>query len=209
MALANYGDLKTAIAAWTARADLTTVIPDFVALTHADLMRDLRGHLRLQKRDTAFSITGEYVAAPSDFLEVVSFVITSTTQPFAMSFLPNDTANDTYGGVQDIPQHFTLVGSSSNVENFRFSPPPNGTYTATLEYYARLTFFANDAATNWILTDYPNLYLYGSLYHAFKYMKDPNMAADMLRDYGEVLALLKKAGNKARWGGNGMTVRPG
>ena len=209
MALATYGDLKTSVAAWLARADLTSVIPDFVTLTHADLMRDLRGHLRLQKRDTAFSIATEYVACPTDFLELVSLIVTSTNPPYAINFLPNDKQVDMNGATTGTPKWVAVVGATNNTENFRFSPPPGQTLTATIEYYARLTFFANDAATNWVLTDYPNLYLFGALYHGYTYLQNPQSADQMKSRYDQHLGQLIQAGRRARWGANGMQVRPG
>jgi hypothetical protein len=89
MALVNYGDLKTSVANWLGRSDLTTPIPDFVTLAHKQIMRDLRGHLRLQKRDTAFSISAEYVAAPTDFLELVSMYL-NTSPKQEVQFMTHD-----------------------------------------------------------------------------------------------------------------------
>jgi hypothetical protein len=42
MAFTSYSDLKTTIANYLARSDLTTQIPDFIALAEARLSRELR-----------------------------------------------------------------------------------------------------------------------------------------------------------------------
>ena len=42
MSITTYSELKTAIANWLNRDDLTAVIPDFVSLVVADLNRKLR-----------------------------------------------------------------------------------------------------------------------------------------------------------------------
>jgi hypothetical protein len=206
MALSTYGELKTSVAAWMARADLTTTIPDFVTLCHKQLMRDLRGHLRLQKRDTAFSVTSEYVACPTDFLELVSMHCNSSNPKFAVQFMDSDTGTNRYQAIAGVPAYVSLVGSASNVENFKFSPPPSGTYTMTLEYYASLPFFASDAATNWILTDHPDLYLYGSLVQGSGYLEKP-MIDRAKAGYDMALGSCMGAGRRTRWGGNSMTVR--
>lgn len=210
MALDTYGGLKTSVAAWLARADLTSLVPDFITLAHKQITRELRGHLRGQTRSTAFSITGEYVAAPADFLELVSLRITSTTPDYALAFIDNDTGTDMYGGIAGAPRFVTLTGATgSNTEYFRFSPPPDATYTATIEYYASLTFFASDGATNWILTDHPDVYLYGSLAQASAYLFDDPRAVGWRDQFMMSLESLKRAGRKARWGGQGMAVRVG
>ena len=42
MALATYSDLKTSIANWLDRSDLTDVIPDFIALAETRHKRDFK-----------------------------------------------------------------------------------------------------------------------------------------------------------------------
>jgi hypothetical protein len=200
MALDTYGGLKTEIAAWIARADLTTQIPSFVRLCHAQLMRDLRGHLRLQRRDDAFALTGEYTPVPADFLELVS--LSANGKP--MKFAPADSIN-TLSSAAGVPTEFTLVGGST--ENFRFSPPPPAGQTAVIEYYARLPFFQTDGATNWILDQAPDLYLNGSLFHAYVFAQDVESAQGVRALYDYTLQSVRRAGNRARWGGNGMAVR--
>ena len=208
MALSNYGELKTSVANWLARADLTTLIPDFITLAHKQITRELRGHLRGQTRSTAFSITGEYVAVPADFLELISLHVTSSTPDYALAFLDGDTATNMYGGIAGTPRFVTLTGATgSNTEYFRFSPPPDSTYTATIEYYSSLTFFSGDSATNWILTDHPDVYLYGALAQASAYIHDDQRAVGWRDAFAMALESLKRSGRKARWGGPGMAVR--
>lgn len=210
MALSNYGELKTSVANWLGRSDLTTPIIDFITLAHKQLMRDLRGHLRLQKRDTAFSITGEYVDAPTDFLELISIRITSTDPDYELEYLPGAVQSGAYSTSTGIPKFVSLVGdTTAGTENFRFAPAPSSTYTATIEYYASITYFASDAGTNWILTDHPQLYLYGALLQASGYIGDDPRIPMWKQAYDEALAKCMAAGARARYGVNGMMVRAG
>lgn len=208
MALDTYGGLKTVIANYLGRADLTTPIPDFVTLAHKDLMQRLRGHLRLQKRSTSFSITGEYVAAPSDFLELVTMRITSTDPDRELTYLAESSMTSAYGTGTGIPKFVALVGNTTaGTEMFRFAPAPDTTYTATIEYHASLTFFANDNAYNWILTDYPQAYLYGSLLQAAAYIGDDPRVPLWKAGYDEALERLMSAGKQARYSVSGMAMR--
>ena len=207
MALASYSDLKTSVANWLGRSDLTATIPDFIRLAHTQMMRDMRGHLRLQKRDPSFSISGEYMPAPVDFLEFVSGYLNGTPNR-PLTFMANDTQTALYNAGSGIPINFSLGGSQGgNTETFRFAPPPDGGYTATIQYYAKLPFFASDADLNWILTDYPDLYLYGACYQGAVYLKDAAAAQDYMQLYTSSLNNAMDAGRRARWGGNGMAVR--
>lgn len=205
MAMSNYGELKTLVANYLGRSDLTTPIIDFVTLAHKQLMRDLRGHIHLQKRNASYSITGEYVAAPTDMLELVSMHL-NTTPKRAISYMPHyfQSAQETSG----VPQFVTLVGNTTaGTKDFRFWPIPSSTQTATIEYYATITYFANDAATNWILTDHPMLYLYGSLLQATGYIGDDPRIGLWKAGYDEALAKCMEEGKRTRYGVQGMAVR--
>ena len=68
MAITNYGELKTNVADWLNRSDLTSVIPTFIDGVHSKLNRDLRVRQMVQ-RATA-SVDAEYSALPADFLEI-------------------------------------------------------------------------------------------------------------------------------------------
>jgi hypothetical protein len=57
MAISTYAELQTAAANWLGRADLTSRIPEFVALAEAKFNRTLRIRDMITK-DAAFSITG-------------------------------------------------------------------------------------------------------------------------------------------------------
>jgi hypothetical protein len=65
------------------------------------------------------------------------------------------------------PLYFSVVGNQ-----FRLLPIPDGAYTAELVYYAKLTKLSSIVATNWLLTQAPDVYLYGALLQAAPYLQD-------------------------------------
>ena len=75
MALTTYAELKTSIADFLNRDDLTSAIPDFITLAEADMQRRVK-HWRQEKRSTA-ELDTQYSAIPADFLEAIRFYITS------------------------------------------------------------------------------------------------------------------------------------
>ena len=198
MAIANYTDLQASVANWLARSDLTTVIPDFIVIAEANFNRTLRT-LQQETKDAAFSISTEYVAVPTGFLEARSMYL-NTSPASALSFVPADTQTNNYPATGR-PTGFSLTGS-----NFRFSPAPDATYTATLIYYKAIPALASNA-TNWLLTAHPDAYLYGSLIAASGYIQDDGRVAGIKALYEQVIAEIKGSDNKNRWGGNGMRIR--
>lgn len=193
--------LATAVANWMARADLTSRIPEFVQLAEAKLFRELRTPEMITK-DAAFSITGEYVAVPTGFLEAKAFMLNSNPRSEIL-YMPDDTQVSSYKTSAASPLYFNVVGT-----NFRFAPVPAGTVTATLTYYkAPATCSTGSTEHNWILDSHPDLYLYGTLLEAAGYLQDDQAVARWAQGYALALSQLKTQASRMQWGGNGMTVR--
>jgi len=67
----NYGELKSHIADWLMRGDLTSVIPTFVRLTEGELNRDLRVRQMLVRATSTvepFASGSTFISLPTDFL---------------------------------------------------------------------------------------------------------------------------------------------
>ena len=64
MAIATYTELKTSIASWLNRDDLTSVIPDFISLAEAGINRDLRHYKMIERADA--TLDSRYVQMPTD-----------------------------------------------------------------------------------------------------------------------------------------------
>ena len=70
MALTNYSDLKTTVANYLGRSDLTNQIPDFISLAETRLNRVLRVRQMLQTATATTTANDATVGLPSDFLEM-------------------------------------------------------------------------------------------------------------------------------------------
>lgn len=176
MALDTYAALQTSIAGFLNRADLSAVIPDFITLAEAQILRRLMkawndGHMLPRKMvslNAAFSITGELVNVPTDFLGLLAMYIPAT--PVKLRYVkPETLAHEKArkGAViaNNTPAIFTVVNAQ-----FQFLPVPDATYTATLIYWQK--FGALSSGVNWILQDHPDVYLYGSLMQSAPYLVD-------------------------------------
>jgi len=78
MALTNYTGLKTSIADFLNRDDLTAVIPDFIALAESQINRDIR-HWKMEARTSGQqSALDEYMQIPADWVETIRLHLTGT-----------------------------------------------------------------------------------------------------------------------------------
>ena len=167
MALTSYSELKSSIADWLNRGDLTAVIPDFISLAEAQMERRLPTQ-KMVKRANA-TIDTPFSAIPSDLLSVKSLVLTSTAPVQPLVFLTEDELDAkkyTYRSTGK-PLYFALVGNQIEV-----LPAPDTGYTAEITYIATLAKLSDSNTSNWVLARHPDVYLYGSLLQAAPYLRD-------------------------------------
>lgn len=202
MAITTYNELKTAVADWLNRDDLTAVIPTFIALAEAGMERVLRTRNMLT-RATA-TIDTQYSTVPADFLEIRTMkLLTSPVQP--LTFQTKDVLDQLdaeRGSGGGKPLDFTVAGNQ-----IRVSPVPDGSYTAELDYYAKLDKLSGSVSTNWILASHPDAYLYGALIQSAPYLKDDDRANIWSTLYAAAVQGIQQADERAATTGGALKVR--
>ena len=165
MALTTYTTLKASIANWLNRSDLTSEIADdFIKLTEADFNSKLR--IRKMVAQTSFTIDSETEALPTGFLQVRDIYILNGNTKVPLTYTTPSQMDSTVGtSTTGLPNSFTILG-----DTFRFSPKPDATYTAFINYYKSFDALSDTTTTNYILTAHPAIYLYGSLFHAANFL---------------------------------------
>jgi hypothetical protein len=205
MALDNYENLCAAIAAWMDRTDLTAVIPDFITLfeTTANAELPLRTRFNLAT-ETLSTVAGTAsVTLPEDFLEAKSLV----NQGGSATVLTPYTATSLYTQVnypaqRGVPRGFTYTG-----EALELAPVPDAVYELKLYYYRKAPPLSVETPSNWLLENFPNLYLFGSLVAAEAYLgTDPRIA--LWRDlYENLMQKLSQSNERGQYGGAPLTVK--
>jgi len=129
MAITTYSELKSAVADWLNRDDLTSVVPSFVSLAEADLDRKVR-HWRMESRATA-QLDTQYSAVPADWVQTIRFGITDgRTAPLVlMSQAEMLDRRAQRGNEQGQPTHYAM--SAGQIEVFRRPTPPTTSSSST------------------------------------------------------------------------------
>lgn len=186
MAITTFAELKTAIANWLERSDLTSRIPEFVSMAEDRIGLDLR--IRPMETSSDITINAQTEALPTRFLGVRRFTLDNDASMLTY-FTPEKFWNLIDARTEGKPKAYTIEG-----ENFVFAPYPNGeTYTGKLYYWQKFASLSADADTNWVLTNARGLLLYGSLFEAATYLEDDEAAARWARLYNDTLGRVKKS----------------
>lgn len=184
--ITNYTTLQAAVQDWLwNRADVTSaLVQTWIALAEAQMNRRLRSRLKTAV-NSAFSIGAEFVNVPADFAGAVSIKIQSDPTVELSNKMPDGIANlwsersssDTTGK----PFAYAVVGSQ-----FQFFRVPDQTYTATLIYRQQIPPLASNA-TNWLLTNHPDAYLYGTLLQSAPWLKNDERVPLWENAFGQIL----------------------
>ena len=202
MAITTYAELKSSIANWLNRDDLTSVIPDFISLTEAGINRDLRHYKMINRVDA--TLDSRYVQMPADWLETVRFGITSGTT-YRLELVSRDDMLEYRQNTSDvagIPKFYANIGDT--IEVF---PTPAAEYQMQLQYYAKTPALSDSNTDNWLLSDAPDIYLYGALVQAAPYLNDDARVQTWAALYSAAIQSLQKASDDTRFAGSGLRMR--
>ena len=204
MALTSYTTLKASIANWLNRSDLTDEIADdFIVLTEADFNSKLR--VRKMIAQSTITIDSETESIPTGFLQVRDFYILSGSTKHPLRYMTPPQMDQVKGtSVTGIPQAYTILG-----DTFRFTPKPDSSYTGYLNYYKKFDALSSTNATNFILTDHPAIYLYGSLFHAANFLGgyNPQQVQTWQQMYATALERLELNDREDQFSGSPLQIR--
>jgi hypothetical protein len=202
MSFATYTDLKTSIASYLARSDLTTQIPDFITFAENRLRRELRIRQMLKSVTTSTVSGDSTVELPADFLEIRDFVaLTNPIQPLSYSS-PSALSNDPRASEVGVPKSYTILASE-----FLLSPPPDGVYTLRMLYFAAPAYLSSTNASNVFLTTAPDALLYASLIEAEPYLMNDARINTWGTMYDRAISSLTKSDEQGQYSGVPLAMK--
>lgn len=185
--ITDYASLVTAVTEYLAREEDETLInriPTFIQLAEAKFNRELRVR-QMEQRATALVLPDsdepEYISLPLDFQSMRRVRISSIDCKPELSFLSVVQADEyrtSHGNAKGRPKHFTIFGTE-----IELIPTPDSDYTVEMIYRKNLPALSGDNATNWLITLFPDAYLYGALLESAPYIKDD----DRIQVWGSAL----------------------
>ena len=164
MSITNYSELKTAIADWINRDDLSDDrLSDFIQMAENRIFHVLRVP-PMEKYANLTTDTEGKVTVPSDFLEAKDVIFNGK---------PLDRISTTEFYARDAAQG-TPIAFTRETVYLRLWPTPGPAVTGLkMVYYALPTALSGSNASNAVFAMSPELYLYGALVAAGTYFGSP------------------------------------
>lgn len=201
MAFDSYSSLKTTVASYLARSDLTAMIPDFIRLAELRLQRDLR--IRQMLTVAQASTTGgvSTVGIPSDFLEMRDIHIVANPVRTLSYETPNSFYRNTRSAESGVPNAYTVLS-----DVMQFAPIPDSTYTLQMLYYAKPPVLSDTNASNVFLANTPDALLYGALGEAEPYLMNDARLQVWAALYDRAINSISTADQSSEYSGQPMSM---
>ena len=164
MAITSYTELQTAVSNWLDRTDLTSRIPEFIALAEPKLRRLLRDKTG---RAQVTTLTGfDSLVPPTYIKEVLSLRYNTSNREYALRGVTAVALADLRRSGSGVPRFYAVVN-----DQILFDVTADADYILEITYNDKITALSAANPTNITLTNSPDIYLYGALVEAEPYLE--------------------------------------
>lgn len=202
MAISTYSELQTAVKNWSKRADLDSMIPDFIRLAELRVNRNMRIR-KMETRVTASTVNGqEYYGLPTNFVQMRSFKL--NTSPLTdLDYITPERMDQVWAGTNTgQPVAYTITG-----DEVRLGPKPDGVYTMEMLYWQKPAALTDSATTNFMLTANPDALLYGALIELCSYTENDTGVIKWTQLFNESVNAVQTEDDRDRASGGALQVR--
>jgi hypothetical protein len=195
----DYSSLKTEVADYMNRNDLTSFIDGFIDLAEAEMQRELK-LLEFETTGTV-SVTSGSGTLPTGFLGARTLNWDGNPKR-VLKYLTPDQLETINVKEPSYVSFYTITGSTIKFAN-------DDTGTLNITYMARFTPLSGSATTNAIITNHPGAYLAGSLKYAAIFCKDLEAAQGYQALFNSELRQIISDNKDRKYAGATLQVRPG
>lgn len=190
MSIANYTELQTAVSSWSHRS--VDEVVDFIALAERRINSKLNSRMAEVESTLTGVVDSRYIALPALFIHPLALwrdypIGTRTEIIYATAEVMGSTVNSV-----GFPDFYTIDGS-----NIAFEMPNIEAFSYIFRY--KKLYNIASTTTNDVLTNYPDVYLFGALVESSMFARDFDMVDRWEARFQEAMnnALISESQNKA------------
>ena len=180
MAITTFSELKTAVASWSKRSDLTTLIPDFITLCEVRLGRSFAPRGTETETALVTVASSRYVALPTGMQNPLGLWLRAYTPRVELTQMLPETIP--VSAVNGYPDYWCIDGT-----NIAFDKPCSSAWAFDFRYQAPFAL-SDSSPTNYVLTYNPDLYLFGTMMEVCMYTEDDAGVSKYQQRYADALA---------------------
>ncbi len=188
----NLLQLRAALADYTTRDDLPT--STLIALAESKFASSVKHRLSETQIDIPVAKGARSFPLPADFREARSFKVAG--RPLTLASI------DALDGSPGCTDRYAIVGNAVHLHSAPAEP-----ITVALTYYARVPALTEAAPTNWLLTTFPDVYLYAVLVEYAIWAQDQEKQASYATLLGVALGNLSADYTRSAFSGSTLQTR--
>lgn len=230
MAISTYSELQSAVADWLNRSDLTSVLPNFIALAEARFNREIRARRMLTTEEITIptagydldDLTGDYLEAKTLYINQGHCEFVTQERALDYAYLYNNAVNKPWFTIKGellvlAPSSFPVYQAPALSETdplLLLDDYPIALLDSTpgivgsLTYYTKIPALSISNTSNWLLSDHPDLYLYGTLVQTAPYLREDERVSVWNTIYDRLMNDFRIADERAQASGSTLVMRP-
>jgi len=196
----SFGGLKASISARLDRDFDDSDLDDFIYLAE----REMERVLTVPYRETyaTIGVSGATEALPTGFKRMRRLTLLTDPKRQLEQVSPAVLDSNWPCNTTGVPQAYAIVGDS-----IHFAPAPDGDYTASIIYEAKITALTETSPSNWLLERHPDAYFYGALVQAADFIEDPSKIGRYRAMFDAVIEQINEEGNRYRYSASPLRIR--
>lgn len=201
MAFTNQAALEDVVADYLNRTDLDSQITDGVELCEARIRRHEAA--RTLTRTTLTLDSTNPATLPADFKYLYALYYDGDSATYGEIRIVSPKELVEYKGTYGAGGRPVMAAVLYDPLELLFAPVPasGASYTATMIYDAGMS-------STYLLTHFPDLYLYGTLIEMAPFIRDDARIPMWEQRFQQSLEELRRFNERANWHGNTLSVRP-
>lgn len=195
MPLDNFDNLVKEVIDYSHRNDLGNKIAMFIQLSENAMYSNGIQPLKVRSMETVSTAAtaGQYVELPPDFESARSVRLVLGDSSGELRFqAPEQLFKNPATGK---PLFYTIVGNE-----IQFGRVPDSAYTLEIQYFRKAAPLTTANQTNEILTNHPQIYLFGALAMLFGFAQDTEQETSYAQKFLGAIKGANQADKKGRYG---------
>jgi hypothetical protein len=156
----------------------------------------------MESKQTASTVAGQQnLALPPRFVQMRNVQI-NTSPVTAMQYVTPEMFDRLYGGSSSgTPKFYTVIANE-----LQLGPTPDSVQTIEMLFYETFQALSVSNPTNWVITNAPDVYLYGALLEAEPFIMNDARVQLWATAFRQSIADIQEQDNKDRHSGSALRV---